>query len=340
MKIGLILPGSFTLSDAGNGVRAQAEFQAEALERAGHDVRRMDPWQAYDGEPFDVVQFFLGGFAHYGIEKTRPESVRMLVFAPIIDTNESNWRYRLATRLGGLTGKVFTVPGVFRQQARDSDLVICRSNHERERIVRGLGVDPEKTEIVLNGVDSPTSADSEMARQRYKLNKDFLLHVSAYTQERKNVVRLVEAVGPTGYPLVIAGSARPGPVLDRIQSLANQYGNIKLLGFLDREELNSLYTACRVFCLPSIHEGTGLVALEAASYGASVVITKNGGPPDYFVNLAEYVNPYSVSSIRQAVVRAWNAPHGGLLRQHVLENLTWDQSACSLLEAYQRHLGS
>ncbi len=340
MKIGMILPGNFTLSNAGNGIRAQAEYQAEALERAGHDVRRMDPWQAYDGEPFDVVQFFVGGFAHKGIEKVKPVSARMLVFAPIIDTNESNRRYRLAARLGGLARKVFTIPGVFRQQACGSDLVICRSMHERERIVRGLGIDPAKTEIVLNGVNPPEKADPETVRQQYELSEDFLLHVSAYTQARKNVVRLIQAVGPTGVPLVIAGSAQPGPVLDQIRALAKKYGNVKLLGFLDRTELNGLYAACKVFCLPSIHEGTGLVALEAASYGAGVVITQNGGPPDYFANLAEYVDPNSVSGIRHAVERVWNVSHSDSLRKHILENLTWDQSASNLVEAYQRHLGT
>ena len=55
--------------------------------------------------------------------------------------------------------------------------------------------------------------------------------------------------------------------MDRLQRLAKRYPTVKILGFLDRDVLDSLYAACKVFCLPSRHEGTGLVALEAASHG-------------------------------------------------------------------------
>jgi len=126
--------------------------------------------------------------------------------------------------------------------------------------------------------------------------------------------------------------------LDEIDRISERFGNVTRLGFMERDELNGLYAACKVFCLPSTHEGTGLVALEAASYGAAVVITRNGGTPDYFLDLAEYVDPDSVENIRQAVERAWNAPPTDALRRHVVDNLSWDQSAASLARAYERRL--
>jgi len=98
--------------------------------------------------------------------------------------------------------------------------------------------------------------------------------------------------------------------------------------------LQSLYAGCRVFCLPSLHEGTGLVALEAAAHGAGVVITRNGGPPDYFKDLAYYVDPVGVGDIRDTILQAWEKPQGAELRAHVLSSLTWDQSARSLAAAY------
>ena len=80
MRIGFILPANYALAGPGNGVRAQAIFQAAALERAGHDVVRLHPWNL-DARPedLDVVQFFLGGYANYTIEVNRPHPVRMLV---------------------------------------------------------------------------------------------------------------------------------------------------------------------------------------------------------------------------------------------------------------------
>ncbi len=338
MRIGLMLPATFAIDAPGNGVRVQARRQADALQRAGHDVLRLDAWQYTKAADLDVVQFYLGGFAMHKIEGLRHFAGRLLAFAPIIDSNTSFATSRLAAALGNARGPLATVPGEFRRQALASDVVIVRSAHERDRVVRGLGVEPAKVEIVLNGIDPVDDANPAEVRRRLDLPDQFVLHVSGYTQERKHVARLIEAVGPTGHPLIIAGMPVPGPALDYLRALAGRFSNVRLLPWLDEPTLHGLYAACRVFALPSAHEGTGLVALEAASLGARIVITRNGGPPDYFRDMAEYVDPFSTEDIRAAIQRAWTAPASDALRQHVLGNLTWDASAAAMVNAYQRHM--
>src|SRR6185312_4294462 len=122
MKIGFLLPATHAFSGPGNGVRIQALRQAEALVQLGHEIVYLDHWRNYDLPSFDVIQFFTGGFFHLGIEGMFSK----LVWAPIIDTNEPNWRYRMAARAGHLVAKLYTIPGIFRDQASGSRLVICR----------------------------------------------------------------------------------------------------------------------------------------------------------------------------------------------------------------------
>ncbi|MEQ9459406.1 MAG: glycosyltransferase family 4 protein [Phycisphaeraceae bacterium] len=337
MKIAFLLPGPFAVGSPGNGVRVQAEKQADALEALGHPVARLDPWQRYDVADFDVVQFFLGGTHQYSVEHDARRRYKMLVFAPTIDSQESNARYRFAAKLGRILPKVFTTPSLHAAQANGSDLVIVRSTEEQGRLVQGLGTNPNKVSIVLNGVTPPEPADPQIARRELDLPEEFALHVSAYTQGRKNVARLIKAIGPTGIPLVIAGHAMEGPDKSALIDAARPFPQIRFFGWLSHETLESLYAACKIFCLPSLFEGTGLVALEAAVHGARVVITQNGGPPDYFLDLAEYVDPSSVASIRAAIMRAWEAPDSDKLKTHVLNNLTWENSARSLVAAYQKH---
>lgn len=340
MKIGFSLPAIFSFGNPGNGILAQARQQADHLRELGHEVVELNPWRVEDLGSFDVIQFFLGGFAHHGVELLKPYLSRgILVFAPIIDSNEPNSRYRAAAWLGNVHRKLFTIPGVFRQQARSSDLVVCRSRHEQQRIVQGLGIPETKTEIVLNGVSPPESAEDEAAMQdRFDLPGEYVLHVSAYTQPRKNVIRLLDAVAPLGIPLVIAGHSEPGHVFAEMERRSRRNRQIRILPFLTRDELNSLYARCRVFCLPSVHEGTGLAALEAASHGANVVITSRGGTTDYFAGYAEYVDPFSVESIRTGLSKAWAKPTDGRLRDHVLSRLSWRESARRLAEVYEQRL--
>jgi glycosyltransferase involved in cell wall biosynthesis len=319
----------------GNGIRMQAIHQLEALCKLGHDVVPMQPWEEYDSASFDVVQFFLGGFSTYGLERRRQVSLKKLVFAPIIDTNEPFWRYRIAANFGRLIPKIFTVPGVFRSQADCCDLVICRSSYERNRIVKGLGVSPDKCRVVLNGVAKRRSASGARAKEQLEFPDNFLLHVGAYTQARKNVLRLAYAALEVGKPLVIAGRSDPGPTLAALLDLERRNPKkIRVLPYMARDQLEDLYDACKVFCLPSYHEGTGLVALEAANYGSGIVITKNGGPPDYFGKLAYYVDPFSVGSIARAIDSAWEKPRQKELQSR-MEELTWEASANELLSAYR-----
>jgi glycosyltransferase involved in cell wall biosynthesis len=341
MRIGFLLPADFAIGNPGNGIAEQARRQAEALQARGHDVVQLDPWLWQDPAQFDVLQFYLGGPL-----LAQPESLRcrmtagLLVFAPIIDSNRPHWMYALAARAGSLLPFVYTVPGKFRRQVAAAHLVVCRSSHERQRVIRGLGAAPDKVEVVLNGAPAVQFSDSvgQKVKATYGLPDEYLLHVGAFTQERKNVLRLVEAVEPLGYPLVIAGYAQPGAVLDELHRRAAGNPRLRILGFVDAETKAGLYASCRVFCLPSMHEGTGLAALEAGSYGANVVITSNGGVVDYFGSEADYAEPTSVASIRSAVRSAWSRPPTGQLRQRIRSELTWEKSAEALEASYLRHL--
>ncbi|MEM8680889.1 MAG: hypothetical protein AAGF97_16210, partial [Planctomycetota bacterium] len=210
MKIGFLLPGTFAVGNPFNGVREQAYFQANALEAMGHEVTRLNPWNKDDLESLDLVQFFVGGPTMNGIEQRTPHPIKALVFAPIIDSNETNNSYRWAMRLGSLHSKVMTTPGMFARQAAATKLSVARSEHEKRRLELGLNVPSDKIEIVLNGADVTGVADPELARQKFDLKGDFVLHLSRYTNGRKNVLNMVHGLGKAGLPLVIAGTSKPG----------------------------------------------------------------------------------------------------------------------------------
>jgi glycosyltransferase involved in cell wall biosynthesis len=341
MRIGILLPTSFAVGSRGSGILEQARRQAEALESLGHTVVRLNPWEWQDARQLDVLHFYLGGPSMTGVVEHRDlRKPGVLVFAPIIDSNQSFAAYRSAAALGGLSARFSTVPGVLRRQALASHVVVCRSSHEVERVSRGLGIALDKIAVVLNGCPPsvPAPQISGEIRTNLQLPSEFVLHISAFTQERKNVLKLIEATRRLGYPLVIAGSAKSGPVMTEIERHAQGNDRLRVLGFIDEPTKAALYSLCRVFCLPSIHEGTGLAALEAGAAGASVVITRNGGTRDYFLDHAEYVDPRSAQSIQDGIARAWHKPQGGGLREHIARRLSWLESGKSLEQVYLSHL--
>jgi len=222
------------------------------------------------------------------------------------------------------------VQGEFRRQALLADAVVVRSEHERERVVKGLGIPAGKVHLVHLGIDCD-GIDRTRAHAR---DREGIFHLSAFGQARKNVLRLIAAVGPTGIPLTIAGSCPPAD-LPPIAAAAKKFPNITIRGFLTPAQRDDLYYRSRVFALPSIHEGTGLSALEAGARGCAVVITKHGGPPDYFTGIGHLVDPHSVSGMRDAIVSAYADADPAHIATHVAGR--FDARACAgdLLAIYR-----
>ena len=59
---------------------------------------------------------------------------------------------------------------------------------------------------------------------------------------------------------------------------------------------------------------------------------------DYFLDYARYVDPGDTDGLRAAVLAAWEDPPNDALRGHIRTNLSWEQSAASLVKAYEKHL--
>lgn len=126
----------------------------------------------------------------------------------------------------------------------------------------------------------PVSATQcEVARRRYGLSAPFVLAVSTL-EPRKNFAALIEAflkLKRSGelpmHELVLIG--RKGWRDTRLaRQIAEHEGrSIRSLGFVPDEDLPALYSACDLFCMPSLYEGFGIPVLEARRCGARVVAT-------------------------------------------------------------------
>lgn len=341
MKIGFLIPAVFSVGNPYNGIREQALHQAKALEDLGHNIVFLNPWQKHELNEIDLVHFFQGGPGLHGLDTTIAKLRIPIVFSPIIDSMAPNWIYRVSERLGSLHAGLSSIQSYYSLQARASSAVIARSNYEKNKLMRGLGINESKIKIVLNGCNSQiSSVCTNDIREKFSIKKEFLFHVSRYSNKTKNVLNLVKAVGPLGLDLLIAGTSEDTHYTQMIHQEASKYSNIKMIGQISDSDRDALYAACRVFCLPSTREGTGLVAVEAAAQGATIVTTSNGGPPDYFVNHAIYVKSHGVDEITSAIKSAWAKTPSDALREHVLNNLTWHRSSQSLARIYENVLQS
>lgn len=111
------------------------------------------------------------------------------------------------------------------------------------------------------------------------------------------MIRLIQAANKYHFKLVLAGNTGTKEDLNRIKKEIGNNPNIQILGFISEERKIELYSKAKVFALPSICEGVGIVAVDAAYCGCDIVITNDGGPKEYYNKLAIEVSPYSIDEI-------------------------------------------
>ncbi len=317
MKIGIILPHvAFTYYA---GIPIQGRFWKEGLESLGHQVYLLNNWDQFDYDSLEYLIILGQGIYMSDIVNSykRYPNIK-IISAPIIDWHKSLLEFKLRCKyLGWHKGGLIKPLHELYEVRNNVDFFLARSEYEKNIISKGLNVDPSKIHIV------PISLRfQELPEIDFSQKEDFCLHVSRLRDPGKNVTRLIEAAKKYGFKLKLAGTLH-GKDRKWLDNLISGSNNIEYLGRLSDTELLFWYNKAKVFALPSIIEGVGCVALEAAVYGSEIVLTNIGGPKEYYSGRAVLVNPYSVDSIGKGIEEAFNKKKAQPeLREYIIENYT------------------
>lgn len=212
-----------------------------------------------------------------------------------------------------------------------SDRILPNSEAEADQLVRLFAVDRARIEIVPNAVDSrENKLDNHLCTELIPF-QEYVLYVGRI-EHRKNVIGLIEACLAAAKPLVIIGrsAAESSEYEKQCRKLAEGH-EILFAGPMAKDDLRlaAAMTAARVFALPSWFETPGLAALEAASLGTQVVITRRGATCEYFGEAAYYCDPLKPDTIRNAIVQAWDKPKNSRkeLAERIQQRWTWPEVA-------------
>ncbi|MGH7703131.1 MAG: glycosyltransferase family 4 protein [Gemmatimonadales bacterium] len=178
---------------------------------------------------------------------------------------------------------------------RQAHLILTVSDHARAGIIEQFGLPPDRVRVILEAPDAifrrvPTPRDPADLLPACDLprNSRYLLYVGGISPH-KNLPLLVEA-----YRRLLAGGEFPGLRLllvgdyakdvfysgyEDLRALVARHGlegSVCFTGFVLDEALVHLYIRAEVLVLPSLEEGFGLPAFEAAACGTPVVASSVG----------------------------------------------------------------
>jgi len=238
---------------------------------------------------------------------------------------------------------------VGKQTLKEAKKIITVSNATKNYVL-SLGADPEKVEVLYNGVDVerfrllPKARIS--VRKKLGIPQEAIVAVTVRRLVYKNGIdTLLESA-----KIVIKKNAQviylvvgEGPDLDNIKSKVKQLGiekNFILTGYASDEDLPLYYNAADFSILPSKSgEGLPLVGLEAMACGLPLLTTNVGGTGEIMAEgYGKIIPPDDSEAMATATIDLANSEPAklkGKLRQVMIERYSWEKNVDKLASIYE-----
>lgn len=236
---------------------------------------------------------------------------------------------------------------------KKADKVIAVSHTTKEDLLRFYPWCEGKIKVIYEGVEPhfyPRSRpEIKRIMEKYNIDQNYFLFLGT-VEPRKNIGRVVEAFIQfkreirTEQKLVITG--RKGWLYKGILDQMNQSPfsrDILFTGFIEDEDLPSLYSGAELFLYPSLYEGFGLPLLEAMACGAPVITSNVSSLGELGGGVALLVNPRNVDEMVQEMKKLIKEPRiKEKMRKKGLERtreFTWKKAAEETFRVYKEILG-
>ena len=327
------------------GVRTQVLQTKEALENLGVHVTLFETWRDFHADDYDLVHLFSANMATYHFARAVKAQGLPLVVSPVFFTRRSVRLVQNVIKVDRFLGRkvrgIWTDYGLIAEMCSWAGAVVPNTTEEGKLFVEAFGIPQKKVIVVPNGVEERFAHAAPGLFEREYGIKDFILSVGHIGPERKNILRLIEALERIDHPAVIIGRIENTPSGRACIERASRNPRLLIIDAIPHDSmlLASAYAACDVFVLPSQFETPGIAALEAGLAGAKIVITPVGGTKDYFGTDAVYVEPTSTDSIVEGIKTALMNKKEIGLRTRIKKEFLWSSVGEKTKRVYENILG-
>lgn len=190
--------------------------------------------------------------------------------------------------------------------------IITISMFSENRIVQRLKYPRSKIWLIYCGIDEKFARyknnpiEIKNIKEKYKLPDDYILSLSTI-EPRKNIRLLIEVYSELvltkgiDTPLVLAG--REGWKTDKLLQDIDKMVKKQILftGFIDDDDLPTIYGNASLFVFPSMYEGFGMPPLEAMACGTKVLSSDASSLPEVLGEGANYFKSGDKISLRDSM---------------------------------------
>ena len=193
--------------------------------------------------------------------------------------------------------------------ARRARFVVTPSEASKLDVAADFGVDPDRMQVILLGVDDafvPPTAPRVPGR---------ILAMASADAPLKGIGVLLEAFAKLrterDLELVLVSKPRPGGPTDRLVEQLGIRDSVRFVHGVSDAELVELMGSAELACVPSLHEGFSLPTAELMACATPLVVSRAGAIPEVVGpdgECADLVAPGDVDELRAALERLLDDP--------------------------------
>ena len=224
---------------------------------------------------------------------------------------------------------------VSRWVMRRATRLVTNSHYSRREIETNVGIPPERVQVTHHGVPDPFAGLPGEPKERLALTVGV---VDRRNLDRKGLRPFVEAAAlAPDVAFMVAGKWAENAVED-LRGIAGD--NVTFTGWIEQEELESLYRRAAVYVQPSLHEGFGMSVAEAMLAGCVPVVTDAGALPEVVGEAGVVIEQPAAEAVAAGVreALALDGEAGARARRRVLEHFPLEGRRAGLEQAVEAAL--
>ncbi len=244
---------------------------------------------------------------------------------------------------GGGEGVNSLVYSLEKEGMEKADKVIAVSYFTKEIILKHYGINPQKVEVVHNGIDFSKEEDvSRNVHQIKKAGKKVVLFVGRLTLQKgpdyfiKAAKRVCDFSKDTYF--IISGSGDMENYLIEEVARMGISDKVFFTGFLRGEKLKEVYRLADLFVMPSVSEPFGITPLESLINGTPVLMSRQSGVSEV-VSHALKVDFWDVEGISDKILAVLNYDAlSCCLKEHgkkEVKKISWESAAEKCIKIYK-----